>query len=268
MQLALLRPEHFNLSAEEQKIMNENRVKYLAVHQEPALAVTRQLFATSKEECKKIEQIKNTASTLLRHLWTFRNRQCENPRDRIYALKGMALDLKESIVPDYSESVGTVYAKATREVIQRHKKLDIMGMCFTPQDSEPGSPGRPSWTPDFTLAATQRPFTTLTMVLSGHEPYYSATTKVSEAVPLPPDNTSELRLRGHSVGTVSALGVDGAKDWQDMVMRSRNLAEQISPTKSEPEVDRTETFWRTLITNRTSNNQTARSDVEGQHFES
>jgi hypothetical protein len=32
-------------------------------------------------------------------------------------------------------------------------------------------------------------------------------------------------------------------------------------------MDRTEAFWRTLITNRTSNNQRARSEVEGRQFQ-
>jgi hypothetical protein len=140
----------------------------------------------------------------------------------------MALDLKEFIVPNYGESAGTVYAKVTRKVIAQYKKLDIMGMCFTPEGSDPGSPGRPSWTPDFNVTGAQRSFTSLTMFLSEHDPYYSATTKTSKAVPLLSDDISELRLQGHRAGTVIALGVEGAKDWQDMVIRSRNLADQIS----------------------------------------
>jgi hypothetical protein len=268
VQLALLKPDDFNLSAEEQKILHENRVNSLSSVQEPPLAVTRQLYATSQEEFDNIDQIKNTASSLLRHLWTFRNRNCSDPRDRIYALRSMALDLKEFIVPNYSESSGIVYAKATRKVIEHHRKLDIMGMCLTPEVSDPGSPGSPSWTPDFTLTAAQRPFTSLTMFLSGHEPYYSATRKISKAMPLLSEDASELRLQGHSVGTVIALGVESAKNWQDMVIRFKNLADQISSARSDPSMDRTEWFWRTLITNRTSNNLPARAEVEGRQFQS
>ena len=267
MQLALLKPEHFNLSVEEQDVLRKNRVAYIASAHKPPLAVTRQLFATSQKECPKIDQIKDTSSTLLCHLWTFKNRDCSDPRDRIYALKSMALDLKELIVPDYSEGPGIVYAKATRLVIEHHKKLDIIGMCLTPEDSDPGSPERPSWTPDFASMAAQRPFTSLTMFLSGHDPYYSASTKVSEAVPLPSDDPSELRLQGHSVGSVIALGFEGAKNWQDMVIRSSKLAGHFSPANSDHDIDRTEVFWRTLITDRTSNNQPARADVEGRQFE-
>lgn len=118
VQLALLKPQHFNLSAEEQMLVHENRAAFLTAVQEPPLAVTRQTFATSKAECPKIDNIKQTACTLLRHLWTFRHRNCSDALDRIYALKSMALDVQDLIVPKYGESAGRLYAEVARNIIK------------------------------------------------------------------------------------------------------------------------------------------------------
>lgn len=270
VQLALLKPQHFNLSPEEQRLVHENRSASLTSVQEPPLAVTRQLFATSKAtskaECEKIEEIK---TTLLRHLWTFRHRNCSEPLDRIYALKSMALDVRDLIVPRYGESAGSVYAEVTRKIIYEHKKLDVLGMCVTLEDCEPGSPGRPSWAPDFhsAVAREQRPFTPLTMFLSGYDPYYTATSIKCETALFPTESPSELRLEGRHVGTVTALGFEGATTLQDMVIRSRGLSDRLSSCSSTQKAIRSETFWRTLITNRTSENQCARAGVEGHQFQ-
>lgn len=265
LQLALLRPEHFHLNEEEQRIIRENKDGLAPPGQEPPLVLTRQLFATSRADYDDIEMTRNRASLLLRHLWVFRNRECTDPRDRIYALRSMAMDLKDAIIPNYNESEGMLYAKVTRRIIQHHKNLDVMGMCFTSGD--PGGTDRPSWAPDFNLATPQRPFTNLTMLLSGHEPYYMATARTSEARPSSPDDESELKLWGYNVGIITALGVESAKTLEEYVIKSRDLAEAISHTSLDFGMDHTEAFWRTLITNRTSENRPARADIEGKQFQ-
>ena len=268
VQLALLRPGHQNLSLEEQRLLQKDSSQAMVSKQEPPLVVTRQLFATSREDFARIEDTRMTASTLLRHLWTFRNRTCKDPHDRVYALRSMALDLQNDIVPDYGQRTGRLYAGVTRKIIGKHKKLDILGMCVTLEGFDPGSPDRPSWAPDFHSAVVQaqRPFTSLTMFLSGHASYYTAT-GASEANVSSPEDALELRLRGYLVGTVAALGFEGAETWQDMVKRSKDLSDAVSLRASEARPDRPNAFWRTLITNRTSENQLARPDVEGREFQ-
>ena len=265
-QLAMLQPEHWHLNDKEQKLLLENRPGFAPPGYEPPLVSTRQLFATSRADYEKIEQARNTTCTLLRHLWTFRNRNCTDPRDRIYALRSLAMDLKEAVVPNYGESHSRIYAKVTRQIIEHHKNLDVLGMCFTFEGSDPGDAERPSWAPDFHVTTTQRPFTSLTMFLGGHEPYYLATTRASEARPSSSDDEAELKLWGYDGGVVTALGIEDAKTLEEYIIKSRDLAETISHTSFDSGMDRTEAFWRTLIANRTSENRPARADVEGKQF--
>lgn len=246
--------------------MIENRVKYLSSFQEPPLAVTRQLFAVGVEERPEIEAIRSRECRLLRHLWTFRDRNSSNPRDRIYALRSMSLDLKSLIVPDYGARFGIVYAKATRHIIELHKRLDILGMCLTPEGTNPGDPERPSWAPDFHWRTAQWPFTPLTMFMSGNEAYYSAIS-ASPVELFTTGRDNELGLKGCAVGTVQDLASEGARTPEEMTIRSRVLAERVPPSQLDFEYNNTETFWRTLITNRTSLSKPARIEMEGQQFQ-
>ena len=243
---------------------NEARRDAMISIQEPPLVVTRQFFANSKEEVERLEHAQTTNCTLLRHLWTFRNRECTKPRDRVFAMKALSLDVGNLIEPDCEDDVGQTSAKAALTIVEHHKKLDILGMCITLEGCEPGGGERPSWAPDLGLPARRRPFTSLTMFLGEHEPYYTAT--MSSEATLGPCNLKRLTTYGHRVGIVAALGSEKQKTWDDMVRHSKELVDQLPNMELASNTTRMEAFWRTLITNRNSNSEPASVDTEGEQF--
>ncbi|KAF3004605.1 hypothetical protein E8E14_007502 [Neopestalotiopsis sp. 37M] len=76
--------------------------------------------------------------------------ECEDPRDMIYGTLRLLYKRRNAlgITPDYTKSVGQVYADATWRVIQYEQSLKILEQC----ELHPALPG-PSWAPDW----SQRP---------------------------------------------------------------------------------------------------------------
>jgi len=71
---------------------------------------------------------------------------CSDPRDRIYALLGLAKEGPMRIVPDYSKPVAEVYAEATLYLIKEEQNVDVLL-----DDRLMRTGGEyPSWVPDLT----------------------------------------------------------------------------------------------------------------------
>ena len=221
------------------------------------------------EGAPPIEQTRAAAATLLRHIWVFRKRNCSDPRDKIYAIRSMALDIKAEIEPNYDEAFGITFTKATCAIIRKHHKLNVLGMCIVPEGSTPGGHNRPAWVPDLRISEQIRPFTSLTKVWTDREPYYTAAGN-SNTFAMPSHAAPELDLTGYDVGTIAALGIDGvqpgAKAWQEGLIRSWKLVEELAASKELRYDDPQEAFWRTLITNRNSLSEPAQYDTEGVQF--
>jgi hypothetical protein len=65
--------------------------------------------------------------------YQFRNFDCSDPRDRIYAFLGLASDIRSvDLIPDYNSSVGEVYLKAARNLITSHKQLLVLNCTREP----------------------------------------------------------------------------------------------------------------------------------------
>ena len=79
---------------------------------------------------------------------SFWHNEATDPRDKVYALLGLATDNhSESIVPNYESPVGLVYAESVRDTIIRERNLQVFSYCsglFTPRDA-----AIPSWAPDW-----------------------------------------------------------------------------------------------------------------------
>ena len=75
--------------------------------------------------------------------------QCTDPRDKIYSLLAVCNDLKGnssiSMVPDYLEDVGKVYARATEIVIRNRSDLHVLALITDFERPE----DLPSWCPDY-----------------------------------------------------------------------------------------------------------------------
>ena len=74
--------------------------------------------------------------------------EATDPRDKVYALLGLATDNhSESIVPNYKSPIGLVYAESVKDAIIREGNLQVFSHCsglFTPRDA-----AIPSWAPDW-----------------------------------------------------------------------------------------------------------------------
>jgi hypothetical protein len=85
---------------------------------------------------------------LLQDFWI---NEATDPRDKVYALLGLATDSHtESIVPHYSLSVGSVYGSSVRDLMLRCGNLDVLSLC-----SGVGArrvEGLATWAPDWTSA--------------------------------------------------------------------------------------------------------------------
>lgn len=79
-------------------------------------------------------------------LFYCRNRDCEDPRDKIYALTGLINDrMDPRLKPNQQHSVAEVYARATKYIISAQKSLDVT--CV--RGRKESEFGLPSWVPNF-----------------------------------------------------------------------------------------------------------------------
>jgi hypothetical protein len=79
-------------------------------------------------------------------LFYCQNRDCHDPRDKIYALTGLINDrMDPRLQPNQQHSVAEVYAKATKYIISAQKSLDVI--CVRGR-KEPNF-DLPSWVPNF-----------------------------------------------------------------------------------------------------------------------
>jgi hypothetical protein len=86
------------------------------------------------------ERLENKGSKTLNHIiQKFRSSESTDPRDKIYALLGIAtgLDIEVSQIPvDYRQDVGDLCRSVTRCQLEYHKSLDILSDCSGDVNSE------------------------------------------------------------------------------------------------------------------------------------
>ena len=79
-------------------------------------------------------------------LGLYRRMKATDPRDKVYALLGIAPSSDTSgIVPDYSQSVASIYTGVAKYLIEKEGNLTI----FTDVLGNSGHMGLPSWVPDW-----------------------------------------------------------------------------------------------------------------------
>ncbi|KAF5847637.1 hypothetical protein GGP41_000363 [Bipolaris sorokiniana] len=101
---------------------------------------------------------------LLQVLGLIRAYECKDPRDKLYAALGMAMDVNEDdIIPDYTKPLSAVYVDVAKFCISKSNthRLDFLGEVLR---SAPGTVFEyqherllPSWTPDWTFRASFHP---------------------------------------------------------------------------------------------------------------
>lgn len=105
---------------------------------------------------------------LLRVLRLMRAYECEDPRDKVYAALGMAMDVNENdLIPDYTKACADVYIDVVRFFVSGSdsQTLDFLGdvVRSTPGTAFQGfqhecDSSLPSWVPDWTFRVSMHPF--------------------------------------------------------------------------------------------------------------
>lgn len=100
-------------------------------------------------------------------LTLFRRTQCADPRDKVYAIRGLACDLRKTdLVPGYKKSIEAVYTDVVAFALRSSEiGLDILGYVGRPAQGaknrhllEIPSPALPSWVPDWRQRVYLSPF--------------------------------------------------------------------------------------------------------------
>lgn len=92
---------------------------------------------------------------LLEALNSARNCSSTDPRDKLYALIGMADEKTRSAIPiDYSKSVEEVFTRAAAALIERNNSLDVISSAFSIPGFMHGAQSLPTWVPDWTDQVT------------------------------------------------------------------------------------------------------------------
>ncbi|KAH7336533.1 heterokaryon incompatibility protein-domain-containing protein [Rhexocercosporidium sp. MPI-PUGE-AT-0058] len=114
-------------------------------------------------------------------LHQFSSAKCEDPRDKIYALLGLADGFSDYIVPDYTLSVAELYTKFAKGSITISGRLDIIAM------NKPRIRSRfnlPSWVPDWSVKTQDDAFSIHCVCFEGTENQFEAASKVQPSVSL------------------------------------------------------------------------------------
>jgi hypothetical protein len=109
----------------------------------------RRLFNMEKQR-----QSPQIFANLLETLANYRYFHATDPRDKIYALQGLATGLAvDELLPDYSLDFQDVYVQAAKYFILKQASFDCLGFCkFSLRDTN-----LPSWVPDWSNPGISHP---------------------------------------------------------------------------------------------------------------
>lgn len=186
---------------------------------------------------------------LMRH---FRYFQATDPRDKIFALLGIATDNETlGLHPDYRKTSDEVYIDLARTFIQ-HGHIEILSLCEFPKKV----PGLPSWVHDWSLMSYRATLQQRALVRSAKsvstilEPRFSASgTSKAMIVHGGPavDRKMPVQLRATFLGEVRQIGMhwenDGVGRWLLDLQRLSNLI----PYTSELPCEKAHAVWRTAV---------------------
>jgi hypothetical protein len=104
-------------------------------------------------EATRLSVINGNEMPLLPLLISYRSFQATDPKDKIYALYGVAnrVDMhKLSLVPNYALSTAEAYSQLATTILRNSNNLDILSVPRIAKDSAIST--HPSWVPDWTSA--------------------------------------------------------------------------------------------------------------------
>jgi hypothetical protein len=82
---------------------------------------------------------------------------CTDPRDRIYAVQGLASDGDSFGVPDYTISISDLYSKVTGIMAETYQDLEVLCKGCRDSSTAPDGVVLPSWVPNWGQSGHSRP---------------------------------------------------------------------------------------------------------------
>ncbi|PWY83854.1 hypothetical protein BO94DRAFT_599309 [Aspergillus sclerotioniger CBS 115572] len=93
-------------------------------------------------------QIQNDVVSLLTHLHVTIQRQCENPKDRIYGLYGLCPGIRKVYSPDYNKTLEQIMLETTMWIMDNEDGVIVFALLpFPVHNTVRGS--LPTWVPDY-----------------------------------------------------------------------------------------------------------------------
>jgi len=181
------------------------------------------------------------AMLLIRLLQCTREYNATDPRDKIYALLGIANDVTpQDIFPDYTQPPESVYLKVVRFMVTIRKSLDIISSGRLAL----AAPGVPTWSPDWRVLDTAPPLSG--DEVAGHR--YSAagpTTAVMDMTGFP----SILQVDGVFADRVDCMGgtLKLARESMSTIRRWHYIAQQNLKARNPDGENWTRLFAQTII---------------------
>ncbi|KAK4160898.1 heterokaryon incompatibility protein-domain-containing protein [Cladorrhinum sp. PSN259] len=182
---------------------------------------------------KAAPELPNVGDEFLYYLASSHERAATNPRDNIFAVLGLfkAGRLQGTgIEPDYAIEPGEIYRRATKVIIERSGKLDVLGFCY-PYTKRVVS-DLPSWVPDWgSTGNLAEPL----MKNARGETRTTHASKGSTCHPRWDDSGKVLILRGHVIDTITKLSVVQPRVYfDDIAEGSMDFLDEYLPDEGFP----------------------------------
>jgi hypothetical protein len=145
----------------------------------------------------------------------FRELQCQDPRDQVYAFLSLwpqALEPKpipKRLLVDYSRTVAQVYTDAAWAILKSSENLGILSHVKKGDGTR--TPGLPSWVPDWSCGTSFQAFENLLRVKKGEDnsnvecPYNASGGHTWQMACSSNENPNLLKVQGKKIGTVKTL---------------------------------------------------------------
>lgn len=158
---------------------------------------------------------------LLQVLHLMRTSECEDPRDKVYAALGLAMDVYSGdIVPDYTKTVRHVYTDFIRHCISSRCEVTSCPLDFLGEASYPACTGLPAWVPCWTERSVSRRFTS-SRLSHKDKPLYAASGSLGFQY-----NMRDRRLQ------LSGAVIDRVSHMEDVRWSTKSREELLATAKS------------------------------------
>lgn len=169
----------------------------------------------------------------------FKRRQCDGPRDKVYAILGLLNPEGRKIVhPNYALSPKDVYHDATLASVRFTRSLDVFSCAMRPQTTVLDVP---SLVPDWTMNISEKGQRTLYRRLKWTYVHY----KASRCSSVDLQNTAPYEVTLSDAQVDELDSIVGGEMWTTTLQNARKLA-AVGNSPTGVYADRATAFWHTL----------------------